>query len=88
MAMKGSVHKHGKYVWVQDVSADFVCIRDGEHVATIFSTQWEPWHIIFHTEQGALIYPLEFFDEPQAAMSRAEEVLDGVDAPPIGNSSA
>jgi len=44
--------------------------------------------IIFHSEQGATIFPLEFFDEPQAAMSRAEEVLDGVGAPPTGNSSA
>jgi hypothetical protein len=42
--MKGSVYKHGKYVWVQDVSADFVCIRDGELVATIFSTKGSPGH--------------------------------------------
>ncbi|HEY1943494.1 MAG TPA: hypothetical protein VGH40_15380 [Roseiarcus sp.] len=61
--MGGSFHKRGKYAWVRDAHATFVCIRNGDLVAAVFSTACEPWS--------------EGFDDPQAAMARAEEILDG-----------
>jgi len=75
--MIGSFYKRGKFAWVQDVRANFVCIKDGELAATVFSTLSEPWQVILHLAQGPTLVEHEFYGEPQAAMSRAEEFLDG-----------
>jgi hypothetical protein len=76
--MCGSFFKRGKFAWVQDVRANFVCIHNGELAATVFSTEWEPWQVIIHdAEAGALILRVEAFQNPQDAMSRAEGILDG-----------
>ena len=76
--MFGSFYKRGNYAWVQDVRANFVCVHNGELAATVFSTPWEPWQVIFHFPTHASILN-ERFDDPQAAMSRAEEILDGAE---------
>ena len=60
-----------------DVRANFVCVHNGELVATVFSNEWEPWQVIIHDPTGASILKHENFQDPQAAMSRAEEILDG-----------
>jgi hypothetical protein len=76
MNMFGSFYKSGDFAWVQDVRANFVCIHNGELAATVLSTAWEPWQVIFHFTKHASIL-LERFDDHQAAMSRAEEILVG-----------
>jgi hypothetical protein len=38
--MVGSFYKRGDFAWVQDVRANYVCIHNGELVATVFSTAW------------------------------------------------
>lgn len=80
--MFGSFYKIGKYAWVQDVRGNFVCLEQREAVATVFSTPWEGWQIIFHDppqpgiERWAGLLQYESFDNPQAAMSRAGDLLD------------
>jgi len=76
--MCGSFYKRGKFAWVQDVRANFVCVHNGELAATVFSTEWEPWQIILHDDPwGARILMQEGFADPQAAMAVAEEMIDG-----------
>jgi hypothetical protein len=75
--MCGTVYQRGEYTWVHDVRGDFVCIHDGYQVATIFSTRWEPWQIILHMKRNSGIMKHERFSNPQAAMSRVEELLEG-----------
>ncbi|MGO9361414.1 MAG: hypothetical protein ACLP1D_27680 [Xanthobacteraceae bacterium] len=76
--MVGSVYKRGDFVWVQDVRANYVCIHEGELVVTVFSTAWQPWHVIFHYPTGAALLQGERFADPCAAMSRAEAIVSGV----------
>lgn len=79
--MCGSFYKRGDFAWVQDVRAHFVCIHNGELAATVFSTPWEPWQVLIHFPDGTTsILRNERFDDLQAAMSRAEEILDGTSA--------
>lgn len=74
--MCGSFYKRGKFAWVQDVRANFVCIHNGELAATVFSNEWESWRIILHDDpSGAIIVKHEIAD-PQAAMSRVEGIID------------
>jgi hypothetical protein len=75
--MCGSFYKRGNYAWVQDVRANFLCVHNGELAATVFSTPWEPWQVIIHYPADAVILQHESFNDPQAAMSRAEEIIDG-----------
>lgn len=75
--MCGSFYKRGKFAWVQDVRANFLCILDGELAATVFSTAWEPWQIIRHHLDGtADICTNERFHDLSEAISRAEQLLD------------
>lgn len=74
--MKGNVYKRGDFVWVQDVRANFVCIKDGDLVATVFSTAWEPWQIIMHRSNGQSgVVTGWFFDDPWAAIEVVEDVI-------------
>lgn len=80
--MFGSFYRRGKHAWVQDVRGAFVCIDEGELVATVPSTEWEPWQIVmlFPGEGASRFASMvlgESFENRQAAMSRAEEILDG-----------
>jgi hypothetical protein len=75
--MVGSFYKRGNFAWVQDVRANYVCIHNGELVATVLSTAWEPWQIILHgPERQLLVFNAQFTDA-FAAMSRAEEIVGG-----------
>jgi hypothetical protein len=75
--MCGNFYKRGKFAWVQDVRANYVCILDGDLVATVLSTPWEPWRVLRHFPDGSTsILINEGFEDPFAAMSRAEELLD------------
>ena len=75
--MVGSFYKRGDFAWVQDVRANYVCIHEGELKATVFSTEWQPWQVIFHYPEVAAHLRAELFADPFAAMSRAEEILSG-----------
>jgi len=78
--MVGSFYKRGDFAWVQDVSANYLCIHNGELKATVFSTAWEPWQIILHGSAYPLLVKCEGFDDPFDAMSRAEEIVNGASA--------
>ena len=78
--MVGSFYKRGDFAWVQDVSANYVCIHKGELVATVFSTAWQPWHVILHYPENAALLTGERFADLSAAMSRAEEIVSGASA--------
>lgn len=75
--MVGSFYKRGDFAWVQDVRANYVCIHEGELVATVFSTAWLPWQVILHYPKDAVLLTGERFTELSAAMSRAEEIVSG-----------
>jgi hypothetical protein len=75
--MVGSFYKRGDFAWVQDVRANYVCVHEGELVATVFSTAWEPWQVILHRPEYQLLAKCESFADPFAAMSRAEELIGG-----------
>lgn len=75
--MVGSFYKRGDFAWVQDVRANYVCIHKGELVATVFSTEWQPWHVILHYPEHAALLTGERFADLSAAMSRAEEIVSG-----------
>ena len=75
--MVGSFYKRGDYAWVQDVRANFLCIYNGNLVATVFSTEWQPWQVIFHYQKDPVLLTGEHFADPFAAMSRAEGILSG-----------
>jgi len=75
--MFGSFYKRGEFAWVQDVRGNYLCIHEGELKATVFSTEWQPWQVIFnHPEVPALLQGVRFNDI-FAAMSRADEILSG-----------
>jgi hypothetical protein len=80
LVMVGSFYKRGDFAWVQDVRANYVCIHNGELVATVFSTAWEPWQVILHRPEHQLLVKHESFLDPFAAIARAEELIAG--APP------
>jgi hypothetical protein len=75
--MVGSFYKRGDFAWVQDVRANYVCIHNGELVATVFSTAWLPWQVIVHHPKDAALLTGERFTDLSAAMSRAEESVSG-----------
>lgn len=84
--MCSSFYKRGSFAWVQDVRANFVCVLQQELAAMVFSTSWGPWQVILYypasghdPERTYMTYILrhEGFDDPQAAMSRAEAILTG-----------
>ena len=75
--MVGSFYKRGDFAWVQDVRANYVCIHNGELVATVFSTAWLPWQVIVHHPKDAALLTGERFTDLSAAMSRAEEIVSG-----------
>lgn len=80
--MCGSVYKNGKFTWVHDVRANFVCIRDNKVVAYVLVVAWDPWQIILCGSEGNCILQGELFDDPRIAMSRAEEVIQRDGRPP------
>jgi hypothetical protein len=80
----GSFYKRGDFAWVQDVRANYLCIHKGELRATVLSTEWQPWHVILHfpgtpefPETRAAFLAGERFADPFAAMSCAEEIING-----------
>ena len=79
--MNGSFIKRGEFAWVQDVRANYVCIRNGDLAATVFSPGWGPWLIIMHYEHGPMILRGETHQNHQDAMSRVEEFLRGSAVP-------
>jgi len=75
-------YKRANTAWVQDVRANYVCIHNGDLAATVFSNEWIPWQVIYHVRGQAhsLLLLGEQFDDPFAAMSRAEEIISGSEA--------
>ena len=58
--------------------ANYVCIHNGELVATVFSTAWQPWHVILHYHpKDPVLLTGECFIDLSDAMSRAEEIVSG-----------
>ena len=78
--MVGSFYKRGDFAWVQDVRANYVCIHNGDLAATVVSTPWEPWQVIVHRPENQYLVSDAGFENPFAAMSRAEEIVGGASA--------
>lgn len=77
--MPASIYRSGKYTWVHDVRGNFVCVDNGELKATIVGSEWEPWQIILHHGENALLFRPGRFDDPKDAMAKAGEILDAPD---------
>jgi hypothetical protein len=83
--MFASFYKRGDFAWVQDVRANYLCIHKGELRATVLSTEWQPWQVIFHYPGLKAVHLQgECFTDLSAAMSRAEEITNGA-APEWGD---
>lgn len=67
-----------EYEWKQSAKGNFVCIKDDEHVATVFRNKWGTWQIILSGTPGKLVLD-EGFETADAGQARAEEILDGAE---------
>ncbi len=75
--MSGSVLKRSEFIWVQDVRANYVCIHNGKHMATVFAVPWERlWHVVVYVPCESLVQTLPLRDV-QRAMSVAEALIKG-----------
>jgi hypothetical protein len=74
--MSGSFYKCSPsrdYAWVHDVLGNFVCIANGELVATVVRRGSDSWRYILHSEKPSTID--RDFESPQLAMKCAQAGL-------------
>ena len=68
-----------EYEWKESASGNYVCIDSGDLIATVFSNGYE-WQIIINGDDAyGRIVAEEYFDNPDDAMERTEEILRGAD---------
>lgn len=65
--------------WVQVPSGNYCCNDGDHHVATVFRNKWGNWGIIITDEPYSKLVRNELFEDAQAAMKRADEILDGAE---------
>ena len=68
-----------EYEWKESASGNYVCIDSGDLIATVFSNGYE-WQIIINGDDAdGRTVAEEYFDNPDDAMERTEEILRGAD---------
>lgn len=76
--MYNTVTKRGAYVWVHDANQHYVCLHNGEVVASIFRDhESAPYEVVIMNAnfEMKLKGEREQFMDPHKAMARAEEVV-------------
>lgn len=65
--------------WKPSAKGNYVCIDSNDIVATVFGNHLGIWQIIINTDAGGRLVQDEHFQDPDAGIERAEEILDGAD---------
>ena len=63
--------------WKQNGKGNFVCLRNGSLEATVFANKHDHWQIAINDQPFARLVKNEWFDDPDQAMERAYEILQG-----------
>ena len=65
------------FEWKENANGNFVCLRHGSLEATVFNNKDELWQIIINGSPLSFLVKNEWFDDPDEAISRTEEILRG-----------
>ena len=75
-----NLHTYGlaDYEWKEVSTGNYVCISSDELVSTVYRTGLG-WQIIINSDGVGYKVAEEYFDDPNDATERAEDILDGAD---------